>query len=78
MAWTQRKLFDALSERNKEWVKRGDGLGHNKPGNANMALSAAKDCAVLYSPDVETNRPLHLNPGRPEWDRNLQGNPAGY
>ena len=35
-----------------------------------MALSASNGLRVRYSPDVkrETNRPLHLNPGRPEWD----------
>ncbi len=70
MAWTHRELFEALSERNKKWVKRGDGLGHNTPGALTWLYPHRTDCAVLYSPDVkrETNRPLHLNPGRPEWD----------
>ncbi len=67
MVWTQRRLFEVLSKQNQEWVKRGDGQGHNEPGTLTWLYRQSTDCAVLYSPDKETNRPLHLNPGRPEW-----------
>jgi hypothetical protein len=62
VSWSHETVYRALASK----------YGVNSAGALTWLYPQTHDCAVLYSPDSKTrSRPLHLNPGRPDWDKDI-------